>query len=168
MGIAYIYFDYQDQVHQSAVNVFSSVLRQFAQALGEISPALFSFYRRFCALQRTPDLEDLLDCVLAYASRLSSLFLILDALDACEEYQRSDVLEMLPRLSAANIKIFATGRENLDDLNCFFQSTPTIRIVADINDIHSFLTTRVNRKLSGYGNLKGKVVQKLSDQADGV
>ena len=168
VAIAYIYFDYHDQEHQSAINVFASLLRQYAEVVGEITPALLNFFRTFCSRKRQPDLDDYADIIIAYSSRLSSLFLILDALDACKEDQRRPLLEALTKLFDAGIKVFATGRENIDELNAFFLSMPAIRIVADLSDIENYLTTRVNTKLARYGPLREKVVQTLSNQADGL
>jgi hypothetical protein len=136
----------------------------------QISDALHNMYSKFRGQRKQPELSDLVECMTSSATLFSYAFIILDALDECEETQRELLLEVLGELKAKSVKIFATSRPHVQDAQEFFQAAPLIHIRADPLDLENFLTRKLNktRKLKDNKVLKEKVVHTLSTSADGV
>ena len=147
---------------QSAVDVLSSLLRQFVgpMPLENFPSELTALYHTRHFGGRKSDLESLLSIITSLCSKFSSMFIVLDALDECCENELQILLPIIERLSAASFRILATGRLHLN----IFANSPTIQIIADIDDVKNFLTTRVAKKTNDSA-LKKKIVDSIAISA---
>jgi hypothetical protein len=165
IGLAYIYFDYQDQDHQSLVNVFASILRQLSARMNYLIPEIYALHRKLHARGARPDIFSLIDCIISSSAAFSSTYIILDALDASDQKQRPRLLNVIQQLSDGPIKVFATGRPYLQDVNDFFQGSPNIMkivITANVDDLKNYISTQVNQRKLGDEKFKDKLMDKLS------
>ena len=170
IGLAYVYFSYQDQDHQSPTNVIASILRQLAVRMDELVPEIYALHKKLHARGSRPDLSKLVDCIISSATAFSSTYVIIDAIDASDKSQRPELLKAIHQLSDGSIKVFVTGRPNLQDVNEFIQNISnivSIPIYADIDDLKNYIKREIcQRNLSK--TIEDKLTDKLSIQADGV
>src|SRR5579859_3510992 len=166
-GIAYMYFDSQDQEHQSALNVFSSLLKQLVVRSKEKIPKLIDMYTRHRACRTQPGLTELVDCIISVCTVFSATFIILDALDESEESCRRKVLKELSRVLESNsVKVLATGRPHIACLETFkFSSTRQVR--ADIHDLRHYMQNKLTERLLSV-DLKEKIMAELLPRANGL
>jgi hypothetical protein len=166
-GIAYIYFDSQDQEHQTALNVFSSLLKQLAVRSKQKSLKLNNMHSRHQARGTRPDLTEIVDCIISVCTLFSANFIILDALDESDESCRPKVLKELSRLlESKSVKVLATGRPHIPVLENFeFSSTKQVR--ADIHDLRHYLENKLNERTLSE-KLKERIVAELLAKANGL
>jgi hypothetical protein len=167
-GIAYIYFDSQDQEHQTAPNVFSSLLKQLAVCSKETSPTVTNMYSRHDARGTRPDSTELVACIVSICRLFSATFIILDALDEAENNCRREVLKELSRvLESKGVKVLASGRPYIASIESFGFSS-TIQVRADIRDLTAFLEIKLMETTLESTELKKKIVDVLSTKANGL
>jgi hypothetical protein len=166
-GIAYIYFNSLNHEHQTALNVFASLLKQLAVRSKEKSSTLNTTYNRHHTRRTRPDLADLVDCIDSVCALFSASFIILDALDECEESHRRQVLKELSRLECKSVKVLATGRQHIAGLENFKFSS-TIQVRADIHDLRRYLENKLTETTLENMELKERIVDVLSTKANGL
>lgn len=149
------------------MDVVSALLKQWSMLQKEISPSIRAMHHKFRTQETCPEFSELLDCM-KYSTSFSSTFAILDALDECDMTQRSKLFDVLRHLRSLSVKIFATSRPHLRDVQDFFQDARTIQIKADILDLKNYLTIQVEERMTHSRRLRGKVVDTLSKSADGM
>lgn len=165
--MAYVYFDYQDQELQSPTNVFASILRQLSARMKDLIPEICALHKKLNARATRPHLFELVYCIIFSSASFLSTYVILDGLDAIDQKLRWQFLDVIRQLSEGSIKVFATGRSNLNDL---FQSIPNIIIIpirAHIDDLKNYITRELSQRKLGE-KLEGRLMDKLSMQANGV
>jgi hypothetical protein len=136
--------------------------------LGDAVSPVQAIHARLSARRSSPDLPQLIDWISACSNAFSSTFVIFDALDVCAGEERRKLLPAIGKLSAANIKVFATSRDYLDDVKALFQSSLQIVIRADILDLKKYLTRAVSEQKFADEILRRKTVETLSENAKGV
>ena len=168
VGIAYAYFDYNNQAQQSALNVVASLAKQLVSHVDDILPDLYRIYKALCMRNKSPDLEDFLQALRAASKALQTSFIVFDALNECEPEQRRILLDFIRRLptSESKFKVFATSRPYLREIEEFFDHTPKIKIISDTQDIKTYLNKRMERERSV--GLKSEVVETLTINANSL
>ena len=166
-SIAFIYFDSQDQQHQTALNVFASLLKQLAVRSKQKSPTLIDMYSQHQARGTLPSFTELSDCIESVCTLVSTSFIILDALDECEESVRCKVLQELGRIKCKSVKVLATGRPHILGLENFKFSL-TLQVKADIHDLRHYLEKKLAQTTLENMELKEQIVNDLSKKADGL
>lgn len=102
------------------------------------------------------------------AKSFSSAFVIIDALDECQSAERGKVLDMIGELNSVSVRIFATSRPHLRDVENFFGNASRIIIEADTEDLKRYLIKHVSEKIPEYGKLKDDIVDALSVKSNGL
>jgi hypothetical protein len=169
-GLAYVYFDYKDQIQQSATSIVSSFLKQLALQLESELPEVHDLQKKFRFKSKRPELVDLMNTVVALLPRFPSTYVIFDALDECESKERLKLFKVIDQLDKAGVRIFATCRPHIRDARHFFQTSTAawIRIEADTEDIKNFLRIRLEERTNQSPAMKAKIVDRLSSSAKGV
>jgi hypothetical protein len=167
-AIAYFYFERVNQDQHSKATVLGSLLQQVAlrTAAEDLPAELFEIYRS--SRRGAPQDEDkLLSVLLSFASKITSMFVILDALDECKETELDGIMSILEQLEKASFRIFATSRPHLRNLSTF-SDVPTIQIVAHIDDVKNYLAKRVSQKIAPQRALNKTVVDSIAHSSQGV
>lgn len=175
-ALAVFYFSFSDDHKQS----YEDLLRSLVIQLGWKEPAVGLLQQAYDKPGYSiPGRDELETILLSAVASYDKVFLVLDALDECPEGNdvRQIVLDGLARVSqaAANLKVFATSRENLSDVDeamGMLEADP-ISIPArfvDV-DIQKYVTTQLSRipKLSRLDqSIKRTIEEKISGRADGM
>ena len=169
IGIAYVYLDYKNQEYQSIRNIVASLLKQLTIRAENSTEVLYSLYRQYYDYDVGLGVSEILEGIALLTSRLSSTFIILDALDEFHEDQRLELLGIVKQIldNGALVKFFATSRPHLRGIQEFFEKSPSISISADMEDLRNYMTRKVERTALQAG-LQNKIVDTLSIRAQGV
>ncbi|KAN0095697.1 hypothetical protein V8E51_016408 [Hyaloscypha variabilis] len=120
--VVYFYFDFKDSVKQATESMMRSVAVQLETSLlhNKVSPALEQVYSNCqkTGSGRNPTLDEVTDLIIALSAFAPKFYIILDALDECQN--REELLEAITTLknSAVNAKLFVTSRQEQDIIEC--------------------------------------------------
>ncbi|MCJ1287696.1 hypothetical protein MMC26_007048 [Xylographa opegraphella] len=157
-GIAYVYCNYDDQNNRTLSNILGCILKQLivqCQMLPDFMARLYMKERHTLTSFEREIFWKLLEQL---NDNFSRILIVVDALDELENdgaRTRRNLMRTMSmsRESRSDIRIFATSRPHLEDINNALDRFPKLRIEARDNDIRSFLLQRIN----GSGDLEDVV-----------
>jgi Cdc6-like AAA superfamily ATPase len=85
VGIAYIYCNFRRNQHQMAVDLLASLLKQISQGLASLPQTLKKLYEHHQSHRTRPSLDEMLQTLQSVVSEYSKAFIIIDALDECQD-----------------------------------------------------------------------------------
>jgi hypothetical protein len=116
--VVYFYFDFKDSAKQATNSMMRCIASQIEGSLccDKISPALERLYRS-CqrgGSRRQPTFDEVANLIVSLSALTPRLYIVLDALDECQD--RDKLLEAIVALrkSAATAKLFVTSRQESD------------------------------------------------------
>lgn len=105
--IAFFYFNCRDQDRQTPTTFLSSILRQTVAAIPKIPSCVSDRYDKNRASSVSLPLHELEKMILEIASSICHTYLIVDALDECEELaHRRPILQLLTRLGQSPTSVY--------------------------------------------------------------
>lgn len=173
VGIAYFYFDYQNQETQIPAHFIACLLRQLA-AQGKSFPRplleLHDRYKREPIGLITTELGNVLKQV---RTAFDTCFLVIDALDESDGKQhRREILRVIGDLEHAGFSILVTSRPHSHDINQHLINATQIPIKASEADLRMFCTYMVeaNENTSDLldNTLKEDIFSTISRNAQGM
>jgi hypothetical protein len=164
--IAYVYFDYKNREEHTGENVIRTLLKQILLPSKLIPPDLKSAYDNFTAHHKYPDISIFTRQLLSISATLSSVYIILDALDECSSETLNDILSLVHQFKNYGVRVFCTSRPHITNLRDKLE-TPTILINANNEDIRNYLTIRVNKGWRHDKRFQGTIIDKLTQGAKG-
>lgn len=147
-GVAHIYFHYQEQDHQTPVNVLSSLIKQLlAQApLLKLPNGVEALYDELTATLRRPNFVELQKALVATMKQFPRSFFVFDALDEYHEVkQRTQLLPMFHLLALGGACIFVTSRpypRNIEEY-VVANSVTRIELSANEKDIRIYVREKI-------------------------
>jgi Cdc6-like AAA superfamily ATPase len=84
-AVTYIFCNYKNKLEQTPFNFIASLLKQLFQGRNLSSAELKSTYNRHVGSHSYPSLDEVLDLLQSEISRYSRVFIVVDALDECNE-----------------------------------------------------------------------------------
>ncbi|CAI7588667.1 unnamed protein product [Penicillium pancosmium] len=94
-GLAYFYFDFKDPSKQNASGMLRSLIVQLLECGHETDCVRALWQSRHIEASETP-LDELVTCLSHLAQQFANLYIVLDALDVCPQYEKRDrVLESI-------------------------------------------------------------------------
>jgi len=126
------------------------LLKHLAKQLDTLPSSLESLFENCDRMSKRPEFSQLVESIFACAKEFSSVLVLLDAFDECDETQQYDILSLIRQfttLTDISISVFVTSRPHI--LGWFQKLQPTILdITAQEASIRMFLTARLEAKLS--------------------
>lgn len=167
----FAYFDYRDQEDQSSDSITASLLQQIAATHTDLPEAICNFYNKFKSNGIKPRLQDLEKALLLVCRNFERVFVVIDALDECEERQhRQTFMRVLQTLrNQPKVKLFITSRPHAQDIKTAFISASQIMIEAKDSDLRRYLSTKIENSdvvelIDEY--FKIEIVNKVTDRAN--
>lgn len=171
-AIAYIYFDYQERMAQTARNVLISLVKQLLEYLGPKAwpeQLLEKLQSKNASTRGLLNIHNLSQLLTLCAQQFTKTFLIFDALDEFEN--SSDRRKLFALLNDARkrnpgIKIFVTSPPHLSVNGCL-DTAKVLSVEAHIDDIEIYI--RNHLEYSGYDpRIVDEIVAKILASADGM
>lgn len=172
--IAFWYFDYQDQDNQAPRDVIAGLLRQVVATDPELPECLEAAYKKF---HGSPlpllELQNLLVQIIGTYAEAHCVYVILDALDECDEFRyRKILLNFIQRLQQIqNVRLLVTSRQRPHDINAAFHQNPQIEIKAQNWDLSCYMYREI--EAAGVEELvderfASEIVENIASQAQGM
>ncbi|KAJ5153393.1 ankyrin repeat-containing domain protein [Penicillium canariense] len=151
------------------VHFLASILKQLIQQSSFIPEQVASL----CSptINASPREQQMLDCLQTMASGYSKIYLVVDALDECEESTRNKLIRKIFNLqSKTNIGFLTTSRF-IPEITSLFAEFPSLEINASVDDIRLYLTSRINELpnfVSRDPSLQELVCSTITELVDGM
>lgn len=165
-GIAYIYCDYADRGDQTVENMIASLTKQLSLRTASIPNPVRELYRQCNQGKSRPDLSKIMETLKLLCIEFKQVFIVLDALDECDEQARRSLLAQLEKLDHSISRCFLTSRHHLLDMGKRYGKYPQIEINAKDQDIHQFLQIKIEEDEGLSDMMKRK--QSLKDEVIGT
>ncbi|KAK4448990.1 ankyrin repeat-containing domain protein [Podospora aff. communis PSN243] len=173
-GLAYIYCNFRQQSNQTPGRLLISLLKQLAGRRHDSLPdPVRSLYRTHFPRQTRPSIEEILSTLLAVAASYSHVFVVIDALDECQDLGggRSEFLTRLFSLQAeSGMSILATSRP-IPEVIHWFQDATTVEIRATPSDVERYIKTRIPHLpsfVSRNPSLQEEIKRAIVEAVDGM
>lgn len=168
VAVAYIYFDYKDRENQTAIRVVSALLKQVVSQLETTPQQIQQLYEESIRRAWLPDLTTLVEHLISCVCLFQSVYVVLDALDECEDDQQKDILTLLDELLVRpSVQLMLTSRSHLQRLKQLSVPSLRIDITADERDVRTYLHSRLeHERLSP--DLRNEIVEVISQGAEGM
>jgi hypothetical protein len=168
---AYVYFDYQERLTQSATNVVLSLLKQLLHCLAPKrwpKPLFEMVSKNASDIRNSLDGRQVLTFIFHCARQFSKVFFIFDALDECEDVpSRSKLIDFINTATQLEpcIRILLTSRPQLPANS--FGNHSAILVRALDRDIETY--TRASIKHKSYSSvLQDEIVNKIVASSGGL
>jgi Cdc6-like AAA superfamily ATPase len=174
IGIAYIYCNFRRQDEQKIEDFLASLLKQLAKSQPSLPSIVKDLYGRHETKRTRPSLKELSDTLQIVTKSFSRVFVIIDALDECQEVSdgcRSKFLsEIFSLQTKCGSNIFATSR-SLPDIIERFNNKMQLEIRASNQDVQRYLDGHMSQ-LPGCvlrsSELQDEIKAKIIKAVDGM
>lgn len=169
IGLAWIYFDYSNQLAQTYSQILGSIIKQFVSSVSlEIGKPLLveimDFQRKFKG--KIPKITDYLDLLSDIVTCLNGAIVLIDALDESPEKDSNQVLRewLISCLLNMDVQLLVTSRD-MPVIKGLFEDCPgssfaIVPVVPDPLDIKSYIKWEIFDKTHG----TPKKLRKLLEQ----
>ncbi|KAH8125790.1 hypothetical protein LI328DRAFT_165647 [Trichoderma asperelloides] len=174
VGIAYNYYNFNRQGQQTADKLLASLLRQLCASQSSLPEPLKSLYIKHKdsnGRNTRPSFEEIASTLQVIAKMFSRVFIVIDALDECQNQERSSFFTKLFEIQTkADVNIFATSRP-LSEIKNMFQGCHLVDIVASRDDISKYIEGQMP-KLPRFAHddhdIKEKIKTEITNIAQGM
>ncbi|KAK4078540.1 uncharacterized protein Triagg1_2871 [Trichoderma aggressivum f. europaeum] len=148
VGVAYIYCNFRQQDEQTAEKLLTNLLKQLAQAQSSLPEMVKDLYDKHEKRRTRPSLDEITATLHSMTAAYSRTFIVIDALDECQDLSRLRLLDEIFNLQAkTGANIFATSRIN-DTIRRRFDGSATVEISADESDVVAYLDGQMTLRRS--------------------
>ena len=143
IGVAWIYFDYQDPTRQNTAELLACLVQQLARKHEIISDELGALYEAYSKDRARPSLADYSNLLQIETRSLDKTYLVIDALDECTEEGgvRQNFISELQRLPP-NVQVLITSRP-LPVIEKLLHEPIQLEIRAATQDVRNFLDLHI-------------------------
>jgi hypothetical protein len=170
-AVLYIYLDYKEQSNQADYHLLSCLLKQLVSQMDSIPSSLVSLYEICVARSSKPDYHTLLRQFLSSAEQFDCVYIFMDALDECDDAEQARMVAFINELLAKNIfRIMVTSRPHLKELLDTLPKSSLIIVESEVvdRDVRTYLETELGGRRFLSPALKGKILETLCGQAQGM
>lgn len=183
VGIAFLYCNYKEQDTQTTQTLIGSLVQQLVQRYPDIPSDLKVLYDDHSRNRPTPTPPTVRECLQLLKSQLvccPTTFLVVDALDECDDQTRRELCAQLRKFCAqlrnlpGSTHLLITSRHN-PELEDQIRPSTRLEIRASNEDIEMYLEDRIeneedrlNRLTQEDPELRPLVINTILDKAQGM
>lgn len=162
-----IYLNYKEQTEQTTLKLIGSLLRQLVEDQISISDNIQMLYEHHTNRSTHPTLDELVKVLQSELSAFSRAFVVIDALDECQDHEsRVGLLEILLSLGG-NLQLMVTSHD-LPVIAQHFQATDCLEIQTQDADVRIYVEHRINAAPKHIQQLKTIIVSKVVENVAGM
>ena len=170
IGIAYIYCNYRQQLEQAPADLLLSLLKQLVQEQPSLPEKVKTLYDCHKDKRTRPSFDEISKVLHSIVADYSRAFILVDALDECQEEGRRSLLSEIFCLQAkTGASFFTTSRDILEITKEFKRST-SLSIRASNEDVRKYLDGHMSRLkcVSQNLTLQEKIKTEIAKAVDGM
>lgn len=159
IGIAYLYCNFRRQDDQEAEAMLASLLKQLSECQLSLPSSVKDLYDRHKTKRTRPSLDEISCSLQSVATMYSRVFIIVDALDECQEtnnHRARFLLEIFKLQEKCGANILATSRF-IPSITDYFCRSPALEIRASDEDVQTYIVDYISKS-------KSKVMKECSEE----
>ena len=143
IALACIYCNYQRRSEQKLESILSSLLMQLVRSQSSLPECITNLFEKHQASRTLLSVSEIASSLRSVAEVHSKVFVVVDALDECEDVTRDRMLDVLFDLQGGcNVNIFATSRIH-DNISRRFEGCLTRNVYAAGGDVSAYVDTQM-------------------------
>ena len=170
-AVIFVFCNHADEGQQRSVNLMASLLEQLVRRKG-VTEKLRMLYQHYQVRKGRPELQEVSDLMHSTIEKFTKVFIVIDALDECQETERNDFICEIHKLRAtANVLI--TSRQ-IESIELAFRDATRLKIHALDSDLRTYTESKTleDRQLARYvkedPSLQTEIVEKIVSNAGGM
>lgn len=173
VGIAYFYLNYRRHKDQKIEELLACLLRQLATCHNSLPHSVLALYHRHQRWWTRPSLPELVAALKVIVRTYSRTFVIIDALDECQDSDRSRtnlLTELFLLQKARGINLLATSR-SIPEITEWFNGCPSLGICPSQDDIWHYLDRNMSllpNFVKGNVDLQAEIKTSIAGAIEGV
>lgn len=171
VGIGWVYCIY-NEVGQTARSFLATLLHQFCQQKGPLSPEISKSYQEHCRHDTPPTVHELLSLLQSQVQRFAKVYIVIDALDEFPDGLRDTFLAELKKLPSS-VHLLVTSRPD-SSIESNLPDPKRLDISAHDDDVRQHLAARIanNSLLKSHiaadASLEDTIISKVTEKAGGM
>jgi Cdc6-like AAA superfamily ATPase len=173
IGLAFLYCDFESRNEQKARDLLTSLLEQLTRGQSLLPTVVEDLYKHHKENRTRPSFNEILEVLQSVVSISSRVFIIIDALDECQDADRSRsqfLNEIFSLQTKCGANIFATSRF-IPEITDRFKQSISVEIRASDEDIQKYLEGHMDELRSFVQHdqqLQAEIKTKISDSVGGM
>ncbi|KAF7337813.1 Ankyrin repeat domain containing protein [Mycena venus] len=171
-GVAVIYLNHKESDAQSPSSLLAAVWRQlvFRKSISSTMHQLYEMHRE---QQTRPSLDETFSVLCSTVSELSSVFIVVDALDEYPEEQRDTFLHCLLTLGPT-VNLMLTSRPHINVEGVIPNDLGILEVRANEDDIRQYInaqiakSSRLKAHTKNRPGLRGEIERIITSRCDGM
>lgn len=135
-GVAYVYFNYKQQVNQTILAIFESLIVQLLHQVKDLEIMAQQMYEKLGRGRQRPTLDDLTE-LMSNLEKSSTIFLAFDALDEATAATRLALISQLDRLKTKSYFVLLTSRPGTE-IKSITEKLTFLDITAQDSDLETY------------------------------
>jgi Cdc6-like AAA superfamily ATPase len=170
-GIAYVYCNYKVQHEQDAFGMLAAILKQLVQGKLSTIQHIEQLHKQHADRGTKPSVGDICNTLQAVLNHYPTVYIVIDALDECQESTRRQLLANLHDLrTGLDVRLMATSRF-MPEIESSFEGALRLEIKATQEDVKRFVAGQlyslplcIRRDVE----LQELVQEKITEAVDGM
>ncbi|KAF7360542.1 hypothetical protein MVEN_00785300 [Mycena venus] len=171
-GVAVIYLNHKESDVQSPSNLLAGIWRQLVFRKS-ISPTMRQLYETHREQRTRPRLEETCSVLCSTVSKLSRVFIVVDALDEYPERQRDTLLHCLSALGPT-VSVMLTSRPHINVEGIIPKNLGILEIRANEDDMRRYIdaqiskSTRLSKHIRNCPGLRAEIEGRIISRSGGM
>jgi carboxypeptidase C (cathepsin A) len=165
-----VYCHFKNETHQDAMGILRALLKQLVQRSTYPSMSIKALYEQ--GLSSPLTLQDVSDALTEAIKAFNRVFIVMDALDECQDSSLSELLPAIFAIQEACSASFLATSRPVAEIEEQFGQNQSLEIRADTNDVLLYLEANVpkvlRRSIVENQKLKKDIVGTISQAVDGM
>jgi hypothetical protein len=170
-GIAYVYCDFKAREEQDISSLLAAILKQLVQGRLSTVDHIGQLYQKHAGRGTKPSLDEIYNALRDVLAHYPAVYMVVDALDECQEGTRRQFLAKLRDLQALrDIRLLATSRF-IPDIEDAFTEAPRLEVRASREDVKRFVVGQAYRLpacIQRSPMLQEMVQEQIANAGDGM
>jgi len=171
IGVSYVYCNYKDEENQSISSLLAVLVKQLVQTRPLIAGPVERLHQKHADRGTKPSFDEILGVFKEVLAEYSTVYIVVDALDECQDGTRRQLLAELHDLRTGHdIRLMATARF-IPEIGASFGEAAKLEVRASDEDVRRFVAGQMHRLPRCIRNdsaLQDMIQDKFVDAADGM
>ena len=171
VNVTFLYCSYKRQEDQTVEKLLAAILRQLAEQYVLTPESAENLYTSHVAKGTRPSSKEIFSTLLAAASNLSRMFIVIDALDECSLKTRMELLPKIQELQRRARGFLLVTSRPIDEIQQFFAQDLQLQIQAHKEDVESYVDSQLVKLSHCVRNnlvMQEKIKKHIAKSVDGM